>query len=182
MSVVKMKLEKIHTMEEIYSCLDRLQRALESKFKLFLTDLIIVNQKELLDLIEEVKECVPEELELSVKIKEEANSIIEKAKKQADEISKKYNEVKLEKIKSSLEVQESSQKAIQKLSKSRRTENTIINEIQEYSQKIFDNIEEKLNENIKNVRTARELLKEKKLSLYTDEKEEEEEHQAGEKL
>lgn len=162
-------------MEEIYSCLDRLQRALESKIKIPLTDLIIVNQQELLDLLEEVKNNVPEELESSIKIKEEANNIVEQAKKQAEDIKKKFNQLKMEKIKSSIEVQESSRKAIQRLNQARKNENIEIKEIQDYGQKIFDSIEEKLKENIINVTKARELLKEKKQSGTINHNEDEEE-------
>ncbi len=118
---------------------------------------------------------MPEELEASIKIKEEANNIVEQAKKQAEDIKKKFNQLKMEKIKSSIEVQESSRKAIQRLNQARKNENIEIKEIQDYGQKIFDSIEEKLKENIINVTKARELLKEKKQSSTINHNEDEEE-------
>ncbi|HPZ07630.1 MAG TPA: hypothetical protein PL110_05920 [Candidatus Eremiobacteraeota bacterium] len=153
-------------MEEIYSHLDRLQRMLEAKFKIPLTDLIIINQMELLDLISEIQESIPEELARSIKIKEDINNMTEKTIKQAEEIIKKAQILKLEKIDERTEIRESYQSAKERLNKAREIENTEIKEIQEYSEKIFDNIEEKIRENFKNVQTARDMLKQKKISSH----------------
>ena len=148
-------------MEEICSYLDQLQRAIEGKFKIPLTDIIISNRNELIELIEEIQENVPGEIQESIKIKKEAEKILEEAKKEVKNINNKIQEVKIKKVKENPEVRKITQKATAKLNEARKMENMEIKQTEDFAVSIFNKIELQVQNNLKSVQKAREILKEK---------------------
>ena len=152
-------------MEEIYSYLDQLQRTIEGKFKIPLTDIIIISQEELIDLIEELQENIPEDIKLSREIKKEAEDLLEKAKKEVDYINKKVAEEKNRKIKENPEVKKSAKRATRRLTEARQVENAEIKETEDFAYSVLDKIELQIEKNLKSVKAARKILKEKNIVM-----------------
>jgi len=152
-------------MEEIYSYLDQLQRTIEGKFKIPLTDIIITNQEELIELIKEIQENVPEDIKESRTIKKEAEDILDRARKEVEYINKKTMEVKTKKIKENPDVQETAKIATERLDQARELENQEIKETEDFAKSILNKIEDNIQKNLTSVRKAREILREKKNNL-----------------
>jgi len=155
-------------MEEIYSYLDQLQRTIEGKFKIPLTDIIITNQEELIELIKEIQENVPEDIKESRTIKKEAEDILDRARKEVEYINKKTMEVKTKKIKENPDVQETAKIATERLDQARELENQEIKETEDFAKSILNKIEDNIQKNLTSVRKAREILREKKITSKSE--------------
>lgn len=161
-------------MEEIYSHLDKLQRFLESRFKIPMTEIIVINQDEVLELISEIQETIPKEIQESVNIKKEEAALLEKAEKQVQDIDKYAKTMRINKIKGNPDVQRITNKIKQVIQEARKTEENEIKEIQDYAGDILNTLQSTIETNLKYVNETRKLLRQRKISPHTIEIEEEE--------
>jgi hypothetical protein len=160
-------------MEEIYSQLDKLQRFLESRFKIPMTEIIVINQDEVLDLISEIQESIPKEIQESVNIRKEENALLEKAEKQSQDIDKYAKTMRINKIKGDPDVQRITGKIKQVIQEARQTEENEIKEIKDYAGDILNTIQGTIEANLKYVIETRKLLRQRKVSPHVIEIEEE---------
>lgn len=151
-------------MEEVLSYLDQLQRTIEAKFKIPLTEIIIVNQDELLEVVKDLQENIPEALIYCQQVKKDETAIIEEAKKEVGEINRQILEFKKNKISKNPNFQIKKEEATQILSKAKKLENEEIKETETFANSILDNIEKTAQEHLTNLRKARLILQQKKLA------------------
>ena len=69
---------------EIFTFLETLEDILENSKKLPFTDKVIVNKEELVEIIQEIRLKLPDELKQAKWVKEERQRILEEAQKEAE--------------------------------------------------------------------------------------------------
>ena len=73
---------------EIFTLLDNLEDLIENSKKVPLSNKIMVEQREALDLIKDVRNKLPEELKVAKFVRQERERILAEAKKEANDIVK----------------------------------------------------------------------------------------------
>lgn len=74
---------------EVFTLLDNLEDLIENSKKVPLSNKIMVEQKEVLNLIKDIRNKLPEELKVAKFVRQERERILAEAKKEANDIVKK---------------------------------------------------------------------------------------------
>ena len=121
---------------EIFTFLETLEDILENSKKLPFTDKVIVNKEELVEIIQEIRLKLPEELKQAKVIKEEHDRIISKANEEASEIVKEAEN----RIISMIDEHEITRKAYEQKNKIIENANDMAREISNGTKAYADNI------------------------------------------
>ena len=73
---------------EIFTCLENLEDKLENSKGVPFTNKVVVNKEELIEIIQEIRLKLPDELKQAKWIKEERTRILQEAQKEADGVVK----------------------------------------------------------------------------------------------
>ena len=144
---------------EIFTLLETLEEALEKSRTIPFSDKCIVDKEEFFEIIKEIRIKLPDELKQAKWVKEERSRIIEKKKKEADDIVKEAEN----RIISMIDEHEITRKAYEQKAQIIETANEMSREIskgtKDYADNLLEKIEAVLGDALKTVQNNRKELK-----------------------
>ena len=144
---------------EIFTFLETLEDILENSKKLPFTDKVIVNKEELVEIIQEIRLKLPDELKQAKWVKEERQRILQEAQKEAEGVVKEAEN----RIISMIDEHEITRKAYEQKAEIIETANEMSREIskgtKDYADSILQNIEVTLQNALETIQNNRNELK-----------------------
>jgi cell division septum initiation protein DivIVA len=139
--------------------LDRLERTIESGAAIPLTGKVIVEKEEVLELVEEIRQSMPEEIEKATWIMKERDNILREAHKESQDVIKKAKEHVGRSISESDIVKQARAEADRLIEESKRYVKELQEGADQYADASLAKLENTLLETLKVVKKGRSVLK-----------------------
>ena len=144
---------------EIFTLLDNLEDLIENSKKVPLSNKIMVEQREALDLIKDVRNKLPEELKVAKFVRQERERILAEAKKEANDIVKEADN----RIIAMIDEHEITKKAYEQknqiMSAANDSSRQITSGAKEYADNILATLQKSLEKTLKEIEQDRKQLK-----------------------
>ena len=144
---------------EIFTLLEKLEELINNSKKIPLSDRCMVEQKEILDIIKEIRLKLPDELKQAKWVKEERERILTEANKEADNVVKEAEN----RIIAMIDEHEITKKAYEQkneiMSAANENSRQITQGAREYADNILDNLALSLEKTLKEIKSNRKELK-----------------------
>ncbi len=144
---------------EIFTLLDNLEDLIENSKKVPLSNKIMVEQREALDLIKDVRNKLPEELKVAKFVRQERERILAEAKKEANDIVKEAEN----RIIAMIDEHEITKKAYEQKNQIMSAANDSSRQItfgaKEYADNILATLQKSLEKTLKEIEQDRKQLK-----------------------
>lgn len=144
---------------EIFKLLDTLEDLINDGRKIPLSDKCIVNQNDILEIIQEIRKNLPEELKQAKWVKEERERILNEAKKEADGMVKDAENKTIFMIDEHEITKKAYEQKNQIVSQANESSREITQGAREYADNILANLSETLEKTLKEIETNRKELK-----------------------
>ncbi|MCR4723433.1 MAG: hypothetical protein K5629_06615 [Eubacteriales bacterium] len=160
---------------KILELLDNLQFQIENAPHVPFTDKVIMEKDDILDLIDELREAIPEEITEGLRIKEEEEKIREKARREAGSLIKEAREHKAQLIEESSVSVSAREEADQIIRDAQREVTRMRAKATDYITSLFDEAQNDLRETIALMEKNKKELAETKKTLTKGEEADKEE-------
>ena len=144
---------------EIFNLLDTLEDSIKDGKKIPFSDKCIINESDVIDIIHEIRENLPDELKQAKWVKEERERILNEAQKEADGVVKDAEK----KIISMIDEHEITKKAYEQknqiVSQANESAREITQGAREYADNILANLSDTLEKTLKEIEENRKELK-----------------------
>ncbi len=144
---------------EIFKLLDTLEDLINDGRKIPLSDKCIVNQNDILEIIQEIRKNLPEELKQAKWVKEERERILNEAKKEADGMVKDAENKTIFMIDEHEITKKAYEQKNQIVSQANESSREITQGAREYADNILANLSETLEKTLKEIESNRKELK-----------------------
>lgn len=144
---------------EIFKLLDTLEDLINDGRKIPLSDKCIVNQNDILEIIQEIRKNLPEELKQAKWVKEERERILNEAKKEADGMVKDAENKTIFMIDEHEITKKAYEQKNQIVSQANESSREITQGAREYADNILANLSETLKKTLKEIESNRKELK-----------------------
>ena len=144
---------------EIFKLLDTLEDLINDGRKIPLSDKCIVNQNDILEIIQEIRKNIPEELKQAKWVKEERERILNEAKKEADGMVKDAENKTIFMIDEHEITKKAYEQKNQIVSQANESSREITQGAREYADNILANLSETLEKTLKEIESNRKELK-----------------------
>lgn len=131
---------------DVIKLLEYLQEILETSSKLPMSNKVMVNKKEVNEVIEQIINCLPDELKKAAWICDEKEKIIRDAQEQAEEIKREAVEVIRKKIENHDLVRSAEEKSEKIIFNAQKKSKIIKNGTKEYSLGVLQQIDNNVNQ------------------------------------
>lgn len=144
---------------EVFTLLDNLEDLIENSKKVPLSNKIMVEQKEVLNLIKDIRNKLPEELKVAKFVRQERERILAEAKKEANDIVKEAEN----RIIAMIDEHEITKKAYEQknqiMSAANDSSRQITSGAKEYADNILVTLQKSLEKTLKEIEQDRKQLK-----------------------
>ena len=140
---------------EIFKLLDTLEDLINDGRKIPLSDKCIVNQNDILEIIQEIRKNLPEELKQAKWVKEERERILNEAKKEADGMVKDAENKTIFMIDEHEITKKAYEQKNQIVSQANESSREITQGAREYADNILANLSETLEKTLKEIESNR---------------------------
>ena len=144
---------------EIFKLLDTLEDLINDGRKIPLSDKCIVNQNDILEIIQEIRKNLPEELKQAKWVKEERERILNEAKKEAEGMVKDAENKTIFMIDEHEITKKAYEQKNQIVSQANESSREITQGAREYADNILANLSETLEKTLKEIESNRKELK-----------------------
>lgn len=138
--------------------LDRLDQMIDTAAEIPLTGRSLIDAEEALDLIDQIKAALPEEVKRAEWLASEKDRMMEESRKEADELVERAETYVAQLVSESEIVQRAQKEAQAMLEEAQAEAESIRNEAADYADRVLQNLEEALARTIDTVRQGRENL------------------------
>jgi vacuolar-type H+-ATPase subunit H len=138
--------------------LDRLERTIESGTQIPLTGKSLLEKEELLELVEEIRASMPEEIERAAWVMKERDNIMKEAQREAQDVIKKAKDYVGKSINESDIILQARSEADKIIDESKKYIREIKEGADSYADSSLANLESTLLEALKVIRKGREVL------------------------
>lgn len=145
---------------ELYDVIENLEDTIEKSLVLPFLKRSLVNKEELLEILKQLRLCLPDEMKKAEWIKQEEQMIIEKAKEEADKIVKNAESQVKNLIDESDITRKAYEQASELIDSAQRNAREIKSGTKQYADKILIKVEDVLRDTLNVVKANRSELKE----------------------
>ncbi len=144
---------------EIFTLLETLEDLIENSKKIPFSDKCVLEQKEILDLIKEIRLKLPDELKQAKWVKEERERILSEAKKEADDVVKEAENRIISMIDEHEITKQAYEQKNQIMSSANESSRQITQGAREYADNILASLSKSLTTTLKEIEQDRKELK-----------------------
>jgi cell division septum initiation protein DivIVA len=142
--------------------LDRLENIVENSSKIPLTGRVVLDRDEVLDLIDEIRLSIPEEIEKAEWIIKERDALVSEGQKEARDVVRKAQEYIGKSISESDIVKKAKEEAERTLDETRKATKQLRDDAEVYAESQLEKLEQILAETLSVVRRGRSVLSKRK--------------------
>ncbi len=142
----------------LVSLLDRLENIVENSSKIPITNKVMIDRDDALDIIDELRMALPEDIEKAKWIVKERDTILADAQKEGQDVVKKAQQYIQKSINNSTVIEQAKVEAKSLMDEARESSLEMKKEADVYADSVLEGLEKTLSETLKSVKKGRRLL------------------------